>query len=66
VKSEMNAYEIQAEAYRAFERWCAEHDPAGKLDMLEAAAAYSEWASRNSIEPYLDRPSRSTRGGENG
>lgn len=42
------------EAYRAFDRWRAEHDPDGEMDILQAAAAYSDWASTNSIEKYLD------------
>lgn len=50
----MNAYEIQEAAYRVFDRWRAEHDPDGGMDILEAAAAYSLWASENSIEKYLD------------
>lgn len=56
------AFEIQAEAYRAFDRWRAEHDPDGTMDILEASVAYSEWSITNSIAPYLDaavlRPSR--------
>lgn len=51
----MGAFEIQAEAYRAFDRWRAEHDPDGTMDVLEAAIAYYLWAASNSIEPYLDR-----------
>ncbi|MFZ5713075.1 MAG: hypothetical protein ACOY3N_09565 [Bradyrhizobium sp.] len=42
------------EAFRAFDRWRAEHDPDCEMDILEAAAAYSDWASTNSIEKYLD------------
>lgn len=56
----MSGLDIQAEAFRAFDRWCAEHDPDGAMDVLEAAAAYSLWASTNSIEPYLDHPSQLT------
>jgi hypothetical protein len=52
----MTAFEIQAEAFRVFDRWRAEHDPDGEMDDLEAAAAYSDWAKTNSIEPYLDTP----------
>jgi hypothetical protein len=48
------AFEIQAEAYRAFDRWRAEHDPDGTMDILEASVAYSEWANTHSIAPYLD------------
>jgi hypothetical protein len=50
----MNAYEMQEEAYRVFDRWRAEHDPDGVMDILEAAVAYSDWAAANSIAPYLD------------
>ena len=50
----MDAFQTQDEAYRAFERWCAEHDPDGELDICDAALAYSEWASTNSIAKYLD------------
>lgn len=50
----MSAFEIQAEAFRCFDRWRAEHDPDGTMDDLDAAAAYSEWANTNSIEKYLD------------
>lgn len=50
----MIAFNTQAEAFRAFERWCWDHDPDGLMDILEAAAAYSEWANTNSILPYLD------------
>lgn len=42
------------EPWRAFDRWCAEHDPDGDLAPLDAVMAYSKWASVNSIEPYLD------------
>lgn len=45
---------IHGEAFRAFDRWCREHDPEASMDMAEQAAAYSEWASKNSIEKYLD------------
>jgi hypothetical protein len=55
----MDAFEIQAEAYRCFERWRREHDPDGVMDNLDAATAYSEWARTNSIEPYLDAAQRS-------
>jgi hypothetical protein len=48
------AFEIQSKAYRAFERWQAEHDPDGEMDLLDASVAYAEWASKNSIAPYLD------------
>lgn len=43
------------EAFRVFDRWRAEHDPDGEMDILEAAAAYDTWARTNSIEKYLDR-----------
>lgn len=46
--------EVYGEAFRAFERWAAEHDPDGNMDADVAARAYSEWASKNSIERYLD------------
>lgn len=49
-----SANQIAGEAFRAFERWCRDHDPDGELDILEAAAAYSTWADMNSIVPYLD------------
>lgn len=49
-----DAHRTQAEAYRAFERWRAEHDPDGEMGILEAATAYYEWAATNSIEKYLD------------
>lgn len=42
------------EAYRAFERWCREHDPDGNMDVVNQAMAYSEWSEKNSIEKYLD------------
>lgn len=29
---------IAGEAYRAFDRWLAEHDPDGEMDLLEATA----------------------------
>lgn len=45
---------IAGEAYRAFDRWLAEHDPDGEMDLLEASAAYAEWSSKNSIAKYLD------------
>lgn len=45
---------ICGEAYRAFDRWCQEHDPDGNMDLVEQAAAYSEWAGKNSIARYLD------------
>lgn len=48
------AFEMQAEAYRVFERWQAEHDPEGEMDILEASVAYAAWADNNSIAPYLD------------
>jgi hypothetical protein len=50
----MNAYEMQEEAYRVFDRWRAEHDPLGELEILEAATAYVQWAEKNSIAKYLD------------
>lgn len=37
-----------------FERWQAEHDPDGEMELLEAAMAYTKWAETNSIEKYLD------------
>lgn len=49
-----DAYRTQAEAFRVFERWQAEHDPDGELGILEAVAAYYDWAASNSIEKYLD------------
>lgn len=45
---------IVGEAFRAFDRWKAAHDPDGDLDVLTAAFAYSVWAETNSIAPYLD------------
>ena len=42
------------EAYRAFDRWRAEHDPEGNMDICDQAIAYAEWAEKNSIEKYLD------------
>jgi hypothetical protein len=50
----MSAFEIQEAAYRVFDRWRAEHDPDGDMDILEAAAAYSIWAATNDLTPYLD------------
>lgn len=46
--------DLTGEAFRAFDRWLKDNDPDGNLDVLEAAAAYSEWANKNSIEKYLD------------
>lgn len=43
-----------AEAFRAFQRWVDEHDPDGNMEALDQAAAYVEWANKNSIEKYLD------------
>ena len=43
-------------AWRAFERWCDEHDPDGDLEPLERVVAYSTWAASNSVAPYLDAP----------
>lgn len=51
------AYQIQDEAYRAFERWRADHDPDGEMEILDAATAYYAWSQTNSIEPYLDQAS---------
>lgn len=45
---------LTAEAFRAFDRWCAEHDRDGVMDILDAAVAYTEWSHKNSIEKYLD------------
>ena len=50
----MMSTDLLGEAWRVFERWRAEHDPDGEMDMLDAAAAYSKWAEANSIEKYLD------------
>jgi hypothetical protein len=50
----MSAYELMEEAYRVFDRWRAEHDPEGEMNILDAAVAYSEWADTNSIARYLD------------
>jgi hypothetical protein len=50
----MTADEQIDEAHRMFERWRTEHDPDGVMDLLDAVAAYSEWAKKNSIERYLD------------
>lgn len=43
-----------AEAFRCFERWRTDHDPEGNMDVLDAAVAYNEWSTKNSIEKYLD------------
>jgi hypothetical protein len=43
-----------AEAFRCFERWQAEHDPDGEMELLDAVLAYSKWADTNSIARYLD------------
>jgi hypothetical protein len=43
-----------AEAFRAFARWRAEHDPDDSMEIDEAAIAYFMWSSTNSIAPYLD------------
>jgi hypothetical protein len=56
---EMNAINQAAEAFRVFERWQAEHDPDGEMELLEAAAAYSAWAETNSIAKYLDSAQQS-------
>lgn len=45
---------MTGEAFRAFERWQKDHDPAGNMDIADAALAYSEWAEKNGIEKYLD------------
>lgn len=50
-----DALTIQAEAYRVFERWRADYDPNGEMDILDAAVAYYAWAADNSIEPYLSK-----------
>lgn len=50
----MTAYEIQEEAYRAFDRWRAEHDPNGEMEILEAAVAYTAYAAEHGISKYLD------------
>jgi hypothetical protein len=42
------------EAFRVFDRWRADHDPDGEMDILDAATAYAAWAETNSIVPYLD------------
>lgn len=44
----------EAEAFRCFSRWCAEHDPDGEMEILDAAMAYAAWAETNSIAKYLD------------
>jgi hypothetical protein len=46
--------DLVGEAFRAFERWCRDHDPEGNMDVFDAAVAYNEWADKNSIERYLD------------
>lgn len=50
----MSAFAIQDEAYRAFDRWRAEHDPDGEMDILDAAVAYSTYAAEHGITKYLD------------
>jgi hypothetical protein len=37
-------YEIQKEAWEAFERWCREYDPDGNMDFLDLAEAYDKFA----------------------
>lgn len=49
------------EAWRAFDRWCNEHDPDGELEPLDRVLAYTRWASTNSIAPYLDPAQRTPR-----
>jgi hypothetical protein len=66
----LNADEIQEAAYRVFDRWRAEHDPDGEMDILDAAAAFHSWIAENSITPYLDGAlmgkARGTSRGKNG
>lgn len=38
------AIALQEQAYRAFARWCAEHDPDGEMDIFDAKDAYSLWS----------------------
>ena len=45
---------IAGEAYRAFDRWLAEHDPDGKMSLADAAVAYSNWSDTNSTAKYMD------------
>lgn len=58
------AYHTCAEAFRAFDRRRAEHDPEGEMDILEASVAYAAWADTNSIEPYLDASQQHSAQGE--
>jgi len=37
----MTGADIVAEAFEAFDRWCAENDPDGEMDVLDQADAYS-------------------------
>lgn len=50
----MTVSEKVEEAFRAFERWRSEHDPDGVMNILDAAAAYAEWSTKNRIDRYLD------------
>lgn len=50
----LSGSEIEAAAFRAFDRWVKDHDPDGNMEIHEQAIAYMEWASKNSIERYCD------------
>lgn len=41
-------------AFKLFDLWRAENDPDFEMDLLEAAAAYSDYADKNGIQKYID------------
>lgn len=48
---EITGNEICEQAWKAFARWCQEHDPDGEMTTYERAQAYGRWMDAQACAP---------------